>query len=224
MENEFLLEHIGKTFTQKLQDEIGSNYFELQKKAFPKQTFPIRALSLVTIQKDKEILKIGHSCVNDLIIKAFIQWFAVWFSNDPAFKSFQDANTTSDNYFIYHTGSNPTQFTNFFGGAKSVGTSISLGADSTTPTRNDNKLTDFKQSMNTGDGGYQSGLGRVQVSGIVNIIGTYDLSETSINGNWLATSGGQAVHVLLLTHDIISPVIPVTVVDQANVTYLWQLS
>ena len=138
MENQHLLQYIGKTKTQKISDEINRDYRERFEKQFPTFFNPLqiktKAYSLVSVLRDNEIKGIGMSCMNDLILDNFGKIFSAFFMNTGNTISVADIlsppNTTIDIW-----GSNTDNIFSTQGGG--AGTFIHIGSGSTPPARTD---------------------------------------------------------------------------------------
>ena len=71
IENQFLMQHIGKTKTKNLVEEINKNWHEDFLNKFPSYDKIVKANSLLTTTKENEIKNIGMSCINDLLSDNF---------------------------------------------------------------------------------------------------------------------------------------------------------
>ena len=76
IENQILLDYVGKTKTKNLIDEIQSAYFEIKKKSFPESVNPVSENTLISAINDGEIKSLGMSCLNDLLLDNFCNFWA----------------------------------------------------------------------------------------------------------------------------------------------------
>jgi len=224
MENSQLLEYIGKTKTQNLKDEISKEYFELVSKKFPDYGFNHKMNSLVTVTKDQEIKKIGMSCINDLIMDNWGLWLAGLFSGDdfvtpPA----TDIAGTTNNAIKLRGTSQCFNMTDTVAG--NYGSLIQIGKGLSAVTRQDfdigNPFTNGGSEdsrIGTGDGGWISGLGQIQIPMQLTTTGSGAISETCL---WLQVGTISPVELqqYLISHDNISPVVNFIVGEIVNVDY-----
>ncbi len=225
MENSYLLDYIGKTKTENLMNEITKGYFELKEKTFPESTNPISNLALISVTQpnETEILSIGHSCVNDLIVENFLIWLKYMMSGsgNPTMK---DITNTSQPMWFGALQSvwwgNPT--------GVAVGTSIQIGSGIVVPNFNDVQInTPFPASpenlvKGTTTGVYFVGLSQAKCSA------TYSpttnggaIGESAFIGSWRTQFNVQK-H-FMLTHDSISPVVNFSAGQAINIDYIFQI-
>ena len=223
MENSQLLEYIGETKTQKLQNEISQIYFEEFNKKYPNFSYNHKMNSLVTVTKNFEIKSIGMSCINDLITDTWANFLGALLAGDFAVLPNPPtiSGSTSHTLNVYSSFSDD-KFNNLNFG--SVGTLIQIGEGVTPATRQDINIENpFGSSpentrLGTGVGGWNSGLGQIQipVQMIAGSSGT--ISETCLYGKWRVTAGGGN-ETYLLSRDNISPVVNFIGGETINVDY-----
>ena len=219
MENSQLLEYIGETRTQKLQNEITKTYFENFHKQFPNFAYNHKMNSLVTVTKENEIKSIGMSCLNDLITDTWANFLGVLIAGGTAVLTISNIATHRLN--VYSSFSND-KFNNFSFG--SVGTLIQVGKGVTPATRQDFNIENAfavspeNSRIGTGVGGWNSGLGQVQVPMQLISSSSGAISETCLYGKWNVTSGGGN-ETYLLSRDNISPVVNFIGGESINVDY-----
>ena len=226
IENQYLLDYIGKTKTVKLVNEINKNYFEQVFKKYPKSDQTsisnIKGSSLVTIMEEKEIKSIGMSCVDDLLTDNFgLFWQGIIGRNTP--KILVDHLGVNRSVNIYAVNNS---FTDTDGDPSAsnyaLGSYIQIGDGVTTPTRQDFELTNVIGGFNvTGLGGWNSGLGQVSVSSLSAVlIGSGTITETGLFNRWFTPN--TAVQ-FLMSHDLISPIVPYVNGNVASIEYTLQL-
>lgn len=222
MENSQLLEHIGKTKTQKLQDEITKEYFEIFEKKFPSYSENHKMNSLVTVTKEKEIRSIGMSCINDLINDNWGKMLSSLIAGDEfiAPPNVDIGGTTNNALFVYRTSGS----FNMTDTAGAVGSNIAIGQGLTPAARTDFDIeTDFaigpESILNpTGNGGWSSVLGQVQIPWQIISLGSGTITETGLFGQW-GTLSPVEIQQYLLSHDNISPGVAFVGGQSVNVDY-----
>jgi hypothetical protein len=219
MENKQLLQHIGKTRTDKLLSEINKEWNEDFKKLFPNYENSLKTHALVTSTKDGEIKSLGMSCKNDLLTNNFGIWYAhVLGQITPDFQLINNANISKD-FRALGSGTrwNTTD-------ANSVGCTIQVGSGLTPADRSDfNIETAFPTApesgrINTGNGGWNSGLGEILFSmNPINAGGAGSISEAC----WFfhMTDNPASEEIILFSRDNISPVVPFIIGETINVQY-----
>ncbi len=222
MENSHLLEYIGKTKTQKLQNEITKEYFEIFYKKYPNFTENHKMNSLVTVTKDLEIKKIGMSCINDLINDNWAKFIGTFLSGaisvQPPAVDLQ--NTTNNALFFYNT---VNQF-NHTNGVGDVGSMIQIGSGNTPATRQDfNIETAFVGGSEalrtpTGLGAWITGIGQIKIPMQLMTLGAGSITETILLGNWETISPVEN-QFYLITRDNISPAVSFIGGESVNVDY-----
>ncbi len=226
IENSQLLEHIGKTKTQKLIDEISSEYRELKLKAFPNPKYDIANMSIVTVNEpnETEIKSIGMSCVNDLLVENFLTWL------HGILRGTGDFNMTNTgggvNIVKFNAlASNNWQFANASG---SIGTRIQLGSGAGAPAFSDFSIqTVFPSSpenaqIGTTAGVYFLGLATANCSAIFSpVTDSGTVRETAFILS--CKDAGNAVRQMMLAHDSISPNVSFNAGQSVNVDYIFQI-
>jgi len=225
IENENVLDHIGKTKTNNLLDEISKEYKENFVKSFPKYHELTKTFSIVSITEKEEIKQIGISCQNDLMTDMWGEMLqAILGGRNSTANTHKDTGGTLKGIFVYNN-------TDFFNSVSSgaTGTRISIGKGLTPATRQDFKLESAfgvapeNQFVNTLDGVYNSGLGKITIpmtsfaSG-----GSGAISETVLVGVW--TASDPLVVNFILSRDNISPVVNFITGQTINVDYIMLLS
>jgi len=225
MENSQVLEHIGKTYTEKLKDEIQSEYFEIMIKDFPKiqpNAIKPRNCCLVTALEEKEIIKIGLNCMNDLIVDMYGFFLASMFSAGNGTWSGFDLGGSNFN-FRYNSSGASTWNKITGGGANVLGTGMQFGDSSIPATRTDFKLGNALGSLTVTDGAYNIGLAKVAFNGSVSPLGFNGIvKEIGCNATWrtdIFGGGSGTFKTVLITHEIISPEVPFSIGQALNVDY-----
>jgi len=221
IENSQLLELVGKTKTQKLLDEITSEFQETFMKKYPdySEFYPTKANSIVTVVKDNEIKKIGMSCMNDLFSAQFGIMLGLIFTDQG------DSNIKPRNFIINEnfipSGSFNIQGDQFNNTASATDTGgvTRIGAGTTPPTRADIQLESERQFAENANAGYNSGLGKISCPAQYANVQTYDLSETGLFFQCRVISPVVENANILVSHDAISPVVPVDNGETINVDY-----
>ena len=226
MENEQLLEYIGKTKTNNLIEQINKEYFENFRKQFPNfYSSPeiAKASSLVTVTKENEIRSIGMSCMNDLLSDNYGIYLMSLYGGNLNIETLQDITNTGESVKFMGTG---TMFNSTF---VAVGTQIQIGKGTSTPTRQDfnieSPFTTAPESTikNTANGGWNSGLGQVLASMIpFGAGGSGDISETIFVQVMNITTNVQKK--FLMSRDLISPISNFILGQTINVNYTFAFS
>jgi len=228
LENLQVLQYIGKTKTEKLLMEIGTEYQELFRKRFPnyQENYPSQALSIVSILEKGEIKQIGMSCVNDLILENFGKFLRnLWSGSTSLFNMIDNAGVSRGNLSVF--GNNDNTLLNLLGNGsgQTLGSLGQIGSGIATAQR-----TDFKiqtpigvGDVSTTNGGYNSGLGRVTVSFQFGLSGSGNIAEAGLFGRWYSQDGTNE-RTFMIAHDNISPIVPFVDGETANVDYQWNMS
>jgi len=219
IENQQVLEFIGKTKTQKLIDEITAIYKENFLKQFPKYQEFAKCISIVSVTEKDEIKSIGMSCINDLISDNFGEMFRrLWTSGGTA--SLIDFN---NNLFSYTTVGTQETYVDT-AGVTTLGSAVQIGSGVTPATRQDFSIESaFASSPEnvktfTGDGGWNSGLGKITISTLISpTTGSGAISETVLFGVWRSTL--NTFRFNLLSRDNISPVVNFISAQTINIDY-----
>ncbi len=219
IENNQLLELVGKTKTQKLLDEITSEFQETFMKKYPDYSkyYPTKANSIVTVTEENEIKKIGMSCLNDLFSDQWALILGLIFSNGG------DNNVIPKNSFGNHNfrfaGLGLNDQFNATNKVTQGGGSTDIGSGLTPPTRLDTQIQTLKTNIQNASAGYNSGLGKISCPAQTANILTYDLSETALYLQCFLLSPIFENAQMLISHDLISPVVPVTNGETINIDY-----
>lgn len=223
MEHELLLEKVGETYSNKLISQCQKIYLESFTKKFPdyfeKNHSKMSSLVTVTNPDSKEITGIGMSCIDDLLLNNWGLIFGAILSGQGGFFSMQNELGLSRNITVWGlAGAGSFAKTNF--GA--VGSRISVGTGVTPASRSNFKMETIIQNLNSGNGGWISGLGKVTIPAQVSAVSSFSISETGLFGVW-ADGNGQ-ISTVMISHDNISPVVSVIIAQTINVDYQLLLS
>jgi len=217
MENQILLEKIGETKTDKLIREVENIYKEGFNKKYPEYFVnknTLKAFSILTITENQEVKAIGMSCIDDLLVDIFGTWFGAFtFPTTPV--TMKD-NTGVDQVVNMWSGGSTWNTT-----PSVIGSAIDVGKGTTQATRQDFKIENFLQVLNSSDGGFNSGLGQVDIPATIPSTFNDSISESALYGVWLSVAG---VKTFLLSHDNISPAVPVLIGQTINADYKLILS
>ena len=220
MENQQLLQHIGKTKTDKLLLEIKKEFLEIKHKQFGVVDNQIDPISIVTTEKDKEIQGIGMSCINDLLLDNFGKWFAMAFGG-----SVQTMNDISNVARAFRGTAGTNRFSNdqynVTGSQMMIGQGLTPAALTDfyieTPFSNGG-LEDSRHS--TVDGVYFTGLKEAKTTiQIAPTAGSGSVSETIFLFVMRDDTGAQVARYVTISRDNISPVVPFVMGNQINVEY-----
>jgi len=221
MENQILLSKIGQTKSQKLIDDCYKIYKENFDKEYPEffDNTKTKMMSLVTVTEKNEIMGIGMSKLNDLLTD---NWGNIFGS---IVDCFSQGFAITDEQGLVRGGrvyglQTACIFTTNFGG---VGSLIKVGTGITPPTRQDFELTTVEQTLTSGNGGWQSGLGKIDIPASGTAGSGFIISETGLFGAW-ANFNTNLVKNFLIAHDLISPTVSVIVGQSINVDYNMLLS
>jgi len=214
----------GKTKTQNVLDDIGKIYKENLYKLFPEYftKHSTKSYCVVSALENKdEIKNVGMSKVDDLLTDNFGQWLGTVLFTERQ----QDANLikATDGVLVdwatWRTGNGFRNF-GFAQAGSSTGMLIKTGTGSATPVRSDFNLQSLTQTMLSQVGAYNSGLGKVTMPSTKVSTINETISEAGLFGVWNMLAGnGVLVKNVLLSRDLISPVVPVSIGQQINVDY-----
>lgn len=228
MENSQILEHIGKTKTQKLIDEIHSEYFEMKEKKFPVSQNQVNDTCIVTATKEKEIKSIGMSCVNDLLLDNFGFFFQGAFLRFPSELPLVDRLGVEETVDFSGSPAFGARYNN--NSAVSVGTLFQVGMGLTPALRsNFNIETPFVSApesnrTNTVVGVYTAGLSRVNVAGVISPTGDVGvISEFVMFAQWQKFPQQAQVKIYALSRINISPLVPFGLAQAINIDYAIQI-
>jgi len=212
-----LIKHlIGQTKSKKILDEVHGIYQEEFYKQFPEYFAHnyTKSFALVTILEKKEIKKIGMSKIDDLLLDNWANFFKAIISNEAKANMFTTGNVLKTPSIF---SSSLAKYGQTGNGA--VGTSVSVGTGLTTPQRNDFNMETATQGLISGDGGWNSGLGKVDIPSSVLSNQIQSISEVGLFGIWFHNTPNIGVATFMLSHDLISPVVPVIIGETINVDY-----
>jgi len=221
MEQLFAKDFIGKTKTQKIIDQVEQNYKELFMKKYPNyfETNHSKMCSIVTALEKNEIKYIGMSKIDDLLSDNWGLFFSALFnpigSLGGFFKDIGGAETF--NFYTTTTASEVFNTTDV-----SIGSVVRVGSGITPATRQDINIETLLQQLTSGNGGYNSGLGKIDIPATATATFTNSISETALFGQWRAVSAPARQY--LISRDLISPVVPVSSGQTINVDYQLLLS
>lgn len=206
--NDWLDEFRGYTYKRKIIEAAQRSLFEEKAKALGYQP-QISEIALVTITdpRTREIIGMGGSKPDDLVLNNFGTWLA-GLIRSPAVAtktvSLKADDGTTQTPYVYSEGS-----VNCFNQRSGVaaGTRIKVGSGTTAPARANFQIeTAFVTApesgyFNTGDGSY--GVGAITCSGSITAGGSGTINETILTGRWTITTG--TTFDFLLFRDAISP-------------------
>jgi len=211
-----ILENIGKTQTQNLIDDITNEYKEIFLKKYPNyfESNYAKAVSLVTVLENQEIKSIGISKQNDLLSDNFGEFLGGIMTKTD----FTQVETTTAIRAISYTLFNDTDVNL----PQTKGSSIQIGKGVTPATRQDfnieSAFATAPESVRkaTSNGGWNSGLGRVDFSSVIIAGGAGAISETAWFMSMIFTTFGITA---LWSRDNISPVANFIIGQTINVNY-----
>ena len=237
MENEYLLDYIGKSKTNKIQNEL----YKLTNELYPKGECLERPMSLIDIhEKDSnEILQIGASVPGDLILDNFGFYVSGYIGV-----------LVSTSFLVDITGATRTLDFRSIGAGNSrniglgqntdnpptrnmpIGTYFKLGDSLATPLRADFDVNNALgsapenalQPTNLGTTNIPQGQVKVSKtypsaggSGTIREIGLF--FSVSDEGHVV----GGASHTVMMTHELVSPTVAFVLGQVINVELIWQL-
>ncbi len=230
MINEYLLDYIGKTKNSKTIDELRKLASELNIGNY------CTPMSIIDISPLDEILQLGMSIPNDLILNNFGLYLAGFIGRIGNIATFVDDGGVTRTFNMGTTNQgdsfNCPRFNPFPAPIilMTCGTRFKLGQGSTLPARSDFKIeTDLgsspeKDLQNTLEGVFNSSLGKVTAAKAYPAAGgNGDITEIGLfyfMGNRLNSPASSAI---MMTHDIISPAVNFVVGQTINVELVWQL-
>jgi hypothetical protein len=230
MKNQYLLDFIGQTKTDKLVNDFHNYLLEekIKKLGFNPR---ISESCLIIVQENKEIKSLGGSKPNDLLVDNFGEWLAgMHRALGGGISTFSIIDTSSVAQVLNWYEASDQQFT--AGGNSNtvpVGTEIQIGRGTTPPIRQDvNIETAFSNggvedsAISTGTGSYVPSQAQVRVPAtIAPTTGSGSISETVLFAKWYRTTNTQIK--LLLAHDAISPVASFISAQSVFVEYRFNL-
>lgn len=223
IENQILLEKIGQTKTQKVIDDCYKIYKEKLDKKYPEyfSKNSSKMCSLVTTTEKNEIKAIGMSKLNDLLTD---NWGLILggILDGASRNNITLKDETGIGTFQFRVWGTQTQVM-FITNSGSVGSQIKVGTGTTAPTRQDFRMETLVQTLVSGNGGWNSGLGKVDIPATGTAGSGFSISETGLFGRWVAWAF-LVVKTIMIAHDAISPVVPVINGQSINVDYELLLS
>ena len=216
---ELIQEFKGETKSNKIIDNCYHIYKELFTKQFPEyfQKNHSKMFSLVTITEDNEIKDIGMSKVDDLLVDNWGEFFGALLGGTSA--TMKNNGGSSKTVNVY--GSAQTRLFSITNNG-AVGTKIRVGTGTTPATRQDFAIETFQQDLISGNGGWNSGLGKVDIPANAVAGAGFSLTETVLEGQWIEDFS-LAVNNFALSHDVFNPV-SVLIGQTINVDYQLLLS
>ena len=159
------------------------------------------------------------SKVDDLLNNNWGFFLQQFLSGDSAVRS-NYFNTVGSNRGLRIWGVQSHLFNQVDGGAE--GSRIATGSGVTPATRSDFNIETQENKASTGDGGWNSGLGKIDIPMVTTAVSNYSLTETALIGAWYSFTQ-LGIAELLLSRDNISPV-SVLIGQTINVDYNLLLS
>jgi len=230
IKNQYLLDFIGKTKTEKLVNDFHKYLLEEKIKTLgfnPR----ISESCLIIVSENKEIKSLGGSKPSDLLVNNFGNWLAgMHRARGGGTSTFTIKDTGSVDRILNFYEPTDQQFT--AGGNSnvvSVGNEIQVGQGTTTPLRADIDIeTAFSNGgaedspVNTGIGSYVPSSTQVRVpTTIAPTAGAGSISETVLIAKWYQTTNIQ--RKLILAHDAISPTVSFISAQSIFVEYRFNL-
>ncbi len=232
--NQYLLDYVGKTGTKKVLDDATKFLLETKCKFLGFTPRP-NLVSLVHVEDKKEITSIGGSTPPDLLSDNFGEILAAWHRNPTtSAKTVSLINTSNAaNLFNVHWRQFGGTTNNYSGmwtsiiGAPNGGIQVGQG---TTPA----VRTDFDIETPFANGGLEDGRVvtqnpvydnvnfRVQMAINFNATGGGDISESVLLNRYLKALP-RALHIMLMSRDIITPVVNFIATQSVFVQYTLQL-
>jgi len=224
--NQLLLDYKGYSFNQKIINDCNKIILENKSKVLGYLPRPAE-ISLVTVldKNKKEILDIGASEPNDLILDVFSN-VIIELGGRTNNLVIQQRDTSGVLQNIKGKGSIQNWYN--FAITTSTGTRIGIGSGLTPPARTDfNLTTPFGVApesgfTNTTIGGYNSGLGQVSAGSTIGATGgAGTVNETILLTFW--TDPANIARAFAIAHDLISPAPSFGIGNFVNVVYTWQI-
>jgi len=209
-----LQEFIGETKSQKIIDDCYKIYKENFLKEFPEyfESNYTKLASVITILENNEIKQIGMSKINDLLTDNYGKWFGQFIFPISNFNltDIGGVNRALISWSTSGASSNWNQTVEI------VGTHIKVGSGLTTATRADVDLQAQLQQLLSGNGGYNSGLGKVDIPATATSTFNGTVNEVGLFGRW--NVNGFGAQQFLLSRDNVSSV-AVIIGQTINVDY-----
>ena len=225
IENSQILEHIGKTKTEKLIQEITHEYLERKNKKYPPVENPLNSACVVSVVEEKEIKQIGMSCLNDLLNNNFALFIKGAFNRGGTQTEMRDVSNIVTE--VRFTGASATRYNNNQTTQTTpIGSRVQVGSGITPATRSDfNIETAFvggvvAQRRPTGIGVYFAGLNDVLISSVISpTLGGGSISEACLYAQWHRSLFANQFREFVLSRDNISPVVPFSAGNTINIDY-----
>lgn len=218
IENEILLDKVGQTKTKQTIDDCYKIYKEKLDKKYPEYFVKnsSKMCSLVTATENNEIKGIGMSTLNDLLLD---NWGLI-------LGGILDGTSRNNITLIDETGIGSFQFRvwgtqaqiMFTTNSGAVGSQIKVGTGVTPATRQDFRMQTLFATLVSGNGGYNSGLGKIDIPATAIAGSSAIISETGLFGRWKAWAF-LVIKTLMIAHDNISPTVSVINGQSINVDY-----
>jgi len=224
IENQIVLDFIGKTKTNNLLNDVSKIFLENMKKQFPNYNQDIKAISIITVndQNQNEIKSIGMSCINDILNDNFATFFMRMWGGADTIATMKDITNTSFDYTINTT---ETAYNDTNGITPlSLGSRVQVGKGTTPATRQDFNIENpfsnggVEDNRNiTGDGGYNNPLGKITIPTLITpVTSSGSISESVLFGTWRSTAG---VKNNVFSRDNILPLVNFIVGQSININY-----
>lgn len=229
MENEYLLDYIGQTKSNKISNDI-HNYV-LEQKIKDCFNLPMAIIDLHN-PNDKEILGLGVSITNDLILDNFgkmmncivgMRTTTLQDDSDNPIQCSVSANTVNVFTYGFNLQRTPDNIT-------PIGSKFKLGDSGLSPTRTDFKINNDlpsspeKDYQNSGLGIVNSGLGSITTSrAYPNAIGTGTVKEFGFFIQLKENNFDSPRFTFMMSHDLISPNVSFIAGQILNTEIVWKL-
>ena len=204
----------AKRISQKLIDECHKIYKDNFQKEFPEyfEHNYTKVASVITILENNEIKQIGMSKINDLLTDNYGIWFGQFIFPTVNFNMI-DINSVNRAVRSWSTSGASSVWNQT---VVVVGTLIKVGSGLANATRQDVNLQALLQQLLSGNGGYNSGLGKVDIP--ATIASSFDgtINEVGLFGRW--NVNGFGAQQFLISRDNVSSV-AVTIGQTINVDY-----
>lgn len=226
MENEYLLELIGKSYNQKVKHDAQSFMKEQQLKFFGGHSMPFKETAFIYATKNGEIKSIGASCVNDLFLDNMGLWLAGMLKTPDLLTTTvtlkEDDATLSPVDIYRQAGGFSFNLTPF-----ATGSEFKLGSGSTVAARTDFDIETALATapenafFGTTNGQWSSSTGKITVARAIIAGGAGTVNESGLFFKWSIQSGG--LRTFMLAHDNISPGVIFTAAQTLTTEYLYTL-
>jgi len=216
-----LQELIGETKTPKLIDDCYKIYKENLYKKFPQyfEKQNTKMFSLVSITEKNEIKGIGMSKVDDLLLDNWGIFLNGFIGGTGSDITLTRSGGATNQLRLWGAGGS---FNTTNAGA--LGSRIAVGTGVTPATRQDFNIEAGTLNLISGNGGYNSGLGKVDIPANLVSTSSFLLSETGLFGVWIFNPTSPLIDSFMLSRDNISPAVSVIIGQSINVDYQLLLS